>query len=186
MAFLSPPRLAILCGLAVTLVGATKESPAPAPAAPMIVGTRAVHAAFTINLTRFVTWPPEAFSAPDAPLLIGTFPRDPINAELDAAVRDEVVAGHPLQTIRLQSFEDVAKCHVVFLSKDETRPARVLRFAVGKPILTISDAEGFLELGGHVRLVPQPPNVRLSISIANLKQSRLEARAQLLRIAASP
>lgn len=168
-------------GFAVLLLlfaGGLRAASAP-PVSPY-----AVYAAFTVNLTRFITWPESVLPAPDSPIVIGTFARDPLNAELDAAVRDEVVNGHPLRVIRLQRPEDVAKCHVVFFAKDTPRLAQVLAASVGKPILTISDAEGFGSLGGHVRFVPQPPNIKLSISVVNLKASGLEARSQLLRIAA--
>lgn len=157
---------------------------ASAPAAPpSVASTQAVHAAFTLNLTRFITWPETAFSGPAAPLVIGTFPRDSINAELDGAARGETVNGHPVHTMRIQSLDDLAKCHVVFLSQNNPRQAAVLQYAAHKPILLIGDGEGFLELGGHVRFVPQPPRIALRISVENLKASGLEARAQLLRLA---
>jgi hypothetical protein len=186
MAFLNRTRLGwILIGVALGGVAAARA--ATAAAAPLPVATtQAVHAAFTLNLTRFITWPDSAFPTPDAPLVIGTFPRDPVNDELDAAVRGEVVNGHPVRTMRIQSFADLAKCQVVFLSNNNTRQATVLQQVAGKPILTIGDGDGFLELGGHVRFVPQPPRIGLRISVENLKASHLEARAQLLRLAVTP
>lgn len=167
---------------------------APAPRAatparattPAIATTQAVQAAFTLNLTRFISWPETAFSSPEAPLVIGTFPRDPINAELDAAARGEVVNGHPVRIVRIQSAADLSKCHVLFMSENHGRPAAMLPRVARRPVLTISDADGFLELGGHVRLVEEPPRLSLRISADNLKASGLEGRAQLLRLAAKP
>lgn len=52
-----------------------------------------------------------------------------------------------------------------------------------EPILALGDDDGFLELGGHVQLLSQPPRTHLKISSENLKRSALEARAQLLRLA---
>ena len=146
----------------------------------------AIYAAFIVNLTRFITWPEGALVPKDAPLLIGTFDRDPINAELDAATRGEFVGGHPLRTIRLRSAADVARCQVVYFSHGVADAGLVLREAEHHPILTVSDTNDFLEMGGHVRFIAQPPHTRLQISAVNLKQSGLEARAQLLRIAATP
>lgn len=191
MAFLSfkrpvwPGGLALAWASGALLVLASWAGPA-ARSAGMLATTEAVHAAFTLNLTRFITWPAEAFAAPDAPFVIGTFPRQAINDSLDTAGRDEQVNGHPVRTVRLQSLDDIAKCHAIFVSKSDARLTAVLQRTNGKPILTISDAEGFLELGGHVRFVAQPPNIKLSISAINLKRSLLEARAQLLRVAATP
>ena len=175
--------------VALLIVGLAPAPHAATPsgvAAPAIASTQAVQAAFTLNLTRFISWPESAFSSPEAPLVIGTFPRDPINAELDAAARGEVVNGHPVRIVRIQSVKDLPQCHVLFMSAHHGRPAAMLPRVARRPVLTISDADGFLELGGHVRLVEEPPRLSLRISVDNLKSSGLEGRAQLLRLAAKP
>ena len=175
---------AILLALgALGVLGSVQSAPAALPA---VVSPQAMHAAFTLNLTRFITWPEKAFASAAAPLVIGTFPRDTINPELDAAARGEQVNGHPVRTMRLQSLDDLAKCHVVFVAHNNPRQAAIMQQAAGKPILMIGDGAGFLELGGHVRFVPQPPRIALKISAENLKASGLEARAQLLRLASAP
>jgi hypothetical protein len=178
-------RLAVATILVATLPGPAAPT-ALIAAAPLPANTQAVYAAFTINLTRFIQWPEGTFAAPDAPLIIGTFPRDPINEALDRAAQGESVDGHPIRTMRIQSLDDLGKCHVVFLARAyATRPA-VLARLVHRPILTVSDAAGFLELGGHVRFEQQAPHVVPRISAENLKSSGLEGRAQLLRLAATP
>lgn len=149
-----------------------------------ILPTPAVHAAFTLNLTQFVSWPESAFASPEAPLVIGTFPRDPVNDHLDPAARNEKVGERPVRTIRIQSLEDVLKCHVVYVPRSNPRQGAVLARAAGRPILTIGDAPGFLQLGGHVQFVPRPPHTRLKISVENLKSSGLTGQSQLLRLAA--
>jgi hypothetical protein len=171
----SVPRAAFALMLAVGAVRAATPA--------RIVSTQQVYAAFTLNLTQFVSWPETAFRDEAAPLVIGTFPRDPVNAHLDAAVRQETAGGRPIRTLRLETLDDVARCHVVFLSKSNPRQAAALERAAGRPILTISDADGFLERGGHVRFVPDPPRTRLRIAIGNLKRSGLTGRSQLLRFA---
>jgi hypothetical protein len=155
-------------------------------AAPRTAAPETVFAVFTVNLTRFISWPEGSLGPPGAPLLIGTFPRDPINAQLDAAVRGEMVGDHPLQTVRLHSLDEVDKCRVVFISRGVMNPAAVLARAAHHPILTISDTDAFLTLGGHVRFMIEPPHTRLKVSADNLRASGLEARAQLLRVAAEP
>ena len=174
--------------LALGTVAASQPAARPPATATSgtIVRTQQIHAAFTLNLVRFVTWPEGTFAQADAPLVVGTLPRDPINDELDAVAQNEKVEGRPVQTIRIQSLDDVAKCHVVYLSQTVGRQNAVLERTAGKPILTISDAEGFLELGGHVRFVTGGARTGLRISVDNVRASRLEVRAQLLRIAAAP
>jgi hypothetical protein len=171
----------VLGWLALCAIAVVPRVPA---AAPPVATTPAVYAAFTLNLTRFITWPEAVFATRDAPFVIGTFAKDPINAELDEAVQGQSVNGHPIRTLRLDSPADVLRCHVVFVGAANGRHlAAVVQRAARRPILTVSDADGFLEMGGHVRFVPRPPHIALSISADNLKTSGLEARAQLLRLA---
>lgn len=189
MALLSHKRSTRLCAVALALAGVTAyraATPVAIAAQSPAVDRQAVYAAFTLNLIRFISWPATSFPAPEAPLVVGSFPRDPINASLDAAVQGESADGHPLRTIRIQTLEDVGRCHLVFLGRGNALQAAVLQACAGKPILTVSDAEGFIELGGHVGFVPQAAHMRLNISATNLKSSRLEARSQLLRVAAKP
>lgn len=186
MAILNRMRLAGVWAILLAFAGAGEIFAATSTTqnAPALVSTPEIYAAFTLNLTRFVTWPEASFADPTAALVIGTFPRDPINEHLDRLSAKEKFNDRPIRTIRLQSLDDVAKCHVIFVPKNHPRQASVLQRAAGKPILTIGDADGFLELGGHVRFVPQPPHTRLKISVNNLKASGLTGRSQLLRLAA--
>lgn len=173
-----------LRGLALTWVGVATIAVVPsAQAASSAVAQQSVYAAFVVNITRFIQWPDSAFSGPDAPIVIGTFARDPINGELDGAVRGELVGTRPLRTIRIRSLDDLATCHLVYMAGSEPQKQAVLARIAGKPILSISDGDGFLDLGGHVRFVPRPPHTQLRIGLDNLRASGLQARAQLLRIA---
>lgn len=176
-----------LVGVAAIAAGVGgAPSPAEAAQASAVATREAVYAAFTVNLTRFISWPDAALGPAGQPFLIGTFPRDPINGQLDAAVQGEEVSGHPVRTIRLHSFEDIRRCQVVFFSHGMANPRQVLARALGRPILTVSDTGDFLSLGGHVRFVPEASRIGLRISAINLRSSGLQARAQLLRLAASP
>ncbi len=168
------------------LISPDVRGAAPVTAPPPHASVEAVYAAFTVNLIQFISWPDTALGPAGSPFVIGTFPRDPINRELDAAVDGEVLHGHPVRTIRIRDLQDIAHCQVVFISRGVANPRAILERAEHRPILTVSDADGFLALGGHVRFVPEPPHTRLQVSANNLRASGLEARSQLLRIAATP
>ncbi len=188
MAFLRRNPLAVLLSAATlcAVAGIFRAAVPAVRAAAPLPSADAVYAAFVVNLTRFITWPADPAVPPDAPFVIGTFPRDPINDELDAAVRGETFNGRPVQTIRLRSLEDVQRCHTVFVSRGAGDLSALLSRTQNRPILTISDSEAILRLGGHVRFVPQSTGTTLRVSVENLRASGLDARAQLLRIATGP
>src|SRR5690606_4809663 len=52
-----------------------------------------------------------------------------------------------------------------------------------KPVLTVSDADGFLPLGGHVQLYNRGGHMKLRLDVDNLQRVDLSASAQLLRVA---
>lgn len=170
--------------LAAALVLSESTGPSARGAPPAeAVGQQAVYAAFVVNITRFIQWPAASFPQPDSPIVIGTFPKDLINEPLDAAVAGEVVGTHPLKVVRIQSLDDLANCNVIYVTGSATLKQAVLARIANKPILSVSDDKGFIELGGHVRFVARPPHTQLLIGVANLRASGLQARAQLLRLA---
>jgi hypothetical protein len=154
-------------------------SPSPEPA-----GQAAIYSAFILNVARYVRWPDEALAGGEAELVIGTLNRDPINDVMDSYVKNERVDRHPVRTLRIQSPEDLARCQVFFFSRSQAQQARAALAEIrGKPVLVITDAEGALELGGHVMLLPTAQRIRLRVHLANLKRSNLTASSQLLRLA---
>jgi hypothetical protein len=140
-------------------------------------------ARFTINLTRFVTWPESAFADAQAPFVIATYPLDPMFDRLVAAAKNETVEGRPIEIIRAQSVDDLLRSQLVFISRSYAARPDVLRRLGCKPILTVSDYEQFIRLGGVVQFDLADKTIVPRVSIENLKAAGLEARAQLLRLA---
>lgn len=174
-------HIAFVLFRALPLLGALSAAAACARAQPADRST--VHAAFTLNIARFITWPDDAFASRDAPLVIGTAERDPVNPALDHAAGLEPIHGRPVRTRRIRSLEDLAECHLIFLSEDTPQQPSILARVKDRPVLTIGASPGFLELGGHVAFVTRSSRVALRVSPGHLKSSGLEARAQLLRLA---
>ena len=113
-------------------------------------------AVFLLNLTRFVRWPDAAFKTEDAPLVVGTMEGDPVGNSLEEAVQGEKVGKHPIQTRRVRSPADLEGCQVVYFAREYfPGAAQMLAPLKDKPILTVSDADSFLTLGGHIQFYNQ-------------------------------
>lgn len=151
---------------------------------PSVAPRENVHSAFVLNLAKFVRWPADAFDDSASPLVIGTFVRDPINDIIDRDAQKTTVEGRAVRTVRLRSLADLDQCHVIYLSRGlSSQIPGALSYIHRKPILAISDAEGFLELGGHVAFVLRGSQTRFQINTEALRTSSLDARSQLLRLA---
>jgi hypothetical protein len=139
-------------------------------------------AVFLFNFAQFVEWPPSAFPAPDAPLVIGVLGEDPFGSYLDEAVRGESVNSHPLTVRRYRRVEDITSCHILFIGRPEQdRLEPVLDSLKGRSILTVGDAEGFARRGGMIRFVTDHNRIRLRINLGAAETASLKLSSKLLR-----
>lgn len=184
MATLNRIRFTAGCVGCVLVAALTILFAPPAMAGESIVAPqREVQAVFLLNLTRFIRWPEQAFSAEDAPLYIGVLPGDPVGEVLAEAAKGETAGRHPIIIRSLTGVDQLEGCHVVYFGGAES--AEVLKFMNalrGKSVLMVGDAEGFLRLGGHVQLYSRAGQVRLRLDVRTLRRADLSASSQLLRV----
>lgn len=140
-------------------------------------------ASMVLNFARYATWPASVFATADAPLVFCMIGRDAGGMSLadlagrtvgnrQAAVRGEVQA------------ENAQGCHVIYIADSENRRlASILQALRPRPVLTISDIEGFIDLGGSIGLVAGQSRLQFEINRAALAEHQLKASSQLLRLA---
>jgi len=141
-----------------------------------------VKAAFLFNFSEFVSWPPQAFSSADAPLVIAVLGHDPFGADLDAIISGERIGQHPLIVRRYQDVSELAGCHILFIDRSKaTDLPQILQALRGRDILTVSDIDGSAESGVMIDLVTQSNHIRMRINVAAAHASGLTISSQLLR-----
>jgi len=176
-AALSRRLLFIGAGLALLMTG-------PAAAQTKRASVTDVQAVFLFNFAQFVDWPPEAFSDPQAPLVIGILGQDPFGSFLDETVRGESVRGRPFEIRRYRRLEEVKDCHVLFISRSETnRLPEIIAALKDRPILTVSNGDDFARSGGIIRFILDKSKIRLSIDLEAAQAARLTFSSKLLRSA---
>src|SRR5437867_11960260 len=95
-----------------------------------------VQAVFLFNFAQFVDWPPDAFAAAQAPLIIGVLGDDPFGSFLDETVRGEAVRGRPFKIQRYRRLDEVKNCQILFISRSEAkRLEEILAALKDRPIL---------------------------------------------------
>ncbi len=143
-----------------------------------------VKAVFLFNFAQFVDWPAEAPADADTTLVIGVLGDDPFGGVLDQTVRDERLAGRPFQVRRYQSVDEIKICHILFISRSEGgRPEGILARLKHRPILTVSDADGFAERGGMIRFVTDRSRIKLQVNLEAAEAADLTISSKLLRVA---
>ncbi|MBK8919241.1 MAG: YfiR family protein [Betaproteobacteria bacterium] len=140
--------------------------------------------AYLLNFLRYVDWPERLLPTPDSPLVLGILGSDAAGAF--TGISGKLVKGHPVSVRPVLGAEDARSCHALYVpDQDSRRFVSVLRALHASPVLTISDAEGFIEVGGMIGLVRTDNRLQFEINLAVLSQAQLKASSQLLRLARS-
>ena len=148
-----------------------------------------IRALYLYNFLLFVDWPKTAISHSDTikVLIYG----DPHLYEALKPMAGKMIRGKKLVVDSLTKSEDLDNsCQVLFVGhKKKPAVKGLLKKVNGKPILTVSDMEGFVPLGGMVGLKNRADSVengkkqkRFIINLSAVRKSHLKIRSRLLRI----
>jgi len=174
-------RIWCACLLAAALPAARPAEPAPAV---KISPEYAYKAGLLAKLDQFVEWPARAFHDAQSPLVIGVLGEDPFGSYLDELVQGEKVGEHPIVVRRFRRADEIADCHILFLSRSEAAQfEKNLSALAGRSVLTVGDADGFERAGGMVRLAIENGKTRLRINPDAAKAAELTISSKLLRLA---
>lgn len=145
-------------------------------------GEYQVKAAYLVNFMRYVDWP-VARVGPATPMRMCLLGRDPFGAAL-AALEGQQVNGRELRVRQIDGVDAVGECHLLFIAdSEERRVGLILRALAGKSVLSVSDIDGFVEVGGAIGLLVSEGRVRFDINASTLGRDGLRASSRLLRLA---
>jgi hypothetical protein len=147
----------------------------------------ALKAAYIYNFAKFTEWPTGA--VPSAEPLLMCVLGDP--AVGDALAR--AVKGRTLLAGQKMAVSDVPlkapagpqrACHVLYVSGVTSDQAKKVIAAVRDvPVLTISDIDGFTEIGGIAQFFFEHGQLRFSVHLGSVKRARLQISSRLLILA---
>jgi hypothetical protein len=141
-----------------------------------------VKAAFLLNFTRFVEWPPAAFDGSGAPLTICILGNDPFGNTLDHLVEGESAGGRKLETRRIQEPPRPKACQLLFVGRQEKDIADLID-GLGPGVLTVGEGEPFLRDGGMIAFVLEARHVRFDINQRAADKASLTLSSRLLSVA---
>ncbi len=141
----------------------------------------ALKAAFIYNFVRFTEWP-DALPATD-PFVMCVLGDAAVSDALERTVKDRDIAGHGIVVSRAMPAAQKPPCHVLYVSGAmANQTAQLVAGLRDAPVLTISDIEGFTELGGMVQFFFEHGQLRFSIRLESAKRARLQISARLLQL----
>jgi len=145
-----------------------------------------IEAAFLVKFSSYIHWPKQAFSSPDAPLVIAIFGRDPFGSIIDSIARSYVMHGRNIEIRRCENVKNLCGSHIVFVAASAMgRMEEITSSARERPVLLVGNAPDFLARGGMINFVVVRNRIRFDINIKNSHQAGLEISSKLLKVARS-
>jgi hypothetical protein len=142
-----------------------------------------IKAAFLYNFTRFVSWPSSAFNSPTTPFVIGIVGHDPFGSYLEDIIDQEKVDEHPIVIQRYRDVKDINNCQLIYISAgDDDKIKEVIAAVARQNVLTVSDADKFVNWGGVISFFKEDNKLRVQINIAAAKAAGVEISSKLLKI----
>jgi hypothetical protein len=174
-----PARALLLLAMLVTALVAL-----PARTQAVAATEQQLKAVFIFNFSHFVGWPPDSFETPTEPFVIGVLGGDAIAAQLEQAVRDERLDGHPLVIQRLRSTEVIPNCRILYIDRSLGPDLdRILAQLRPRGTLTVSDLQGAAARGVAIELANDRNRIRLVINADSAHGAGLTISSNLLRLA---
>lgn len=143
-----------------------------------------IKAGFIYNFAKLVGWPPNAFSQPDSPIVIGILGTDPFGSIIDRILADKKIDARRFVIKRLKWGMDLKDCDILFIGSSEAvHLEEVLHSLKGTPILTIGETPGFAKRGCIINLIVEDNKVRFEVNLDAAKQADLNISSRLLALA---
>lgn len=170
---------ALVASLLVLLFG-----PGAASEASNLPGDYEQKASLICNFLRNFQWPDRRFARPNAPFIIGIAGTDQISEFLREDIQDRLIQGRPVQIRRVSHREEMAACHLVFISRSERDRLRSMLSDLRREgVLTVGESENFLANGGVVQFTSVVGQVRYQLSLDAARREKIEPNGFVLRMA---
>jgi hypothetical protein len=141
-------------------------------------------AAFIYNFAKFTNWPMESLPA-TAVFTACVLGDGPVSDALVKAIKDRQLGGRRMSVLNVPVDGAVRSCHLLYVAGiTTTQVSAVLTAARGAPILTISDTDDFIKLGGIAHMFVVQGKMQFEFNLDPARRSKLQLSSQLLALAA--
>jgi YfiR/HmsC-like len=141
-----------------------------------------VKAAYLLNFTKFIDWPPDAAGADgDAPFILCIAGENPFGAVLEQMMQGQKVGGRPIEIQRMGQNTNKG-CQVVYFSATGKGVRKAVE-GLGPGVLTVGEGESFIKEGGMIAFVLEDRRVKFDVNLSATRGAMLTLSSRLLAIA---
>jgi len=142
----------------------------------------ALRAAFLYNFAKFTEWPPD--SLPTGPLTLCVIDDSAVEGALSELVGNSTINGRTVTISRNASGARLRACHLLYVrDANSGRAAEILEELLGAPVLTVSNGDEFIRLGGIVGLFLEEGRMRFAINPDAAQRAGVRLSSRLLQLA---
>jgi len=142
----------------------------------------ALRAAFLYNFAKFTEWPPD--SLPAGPLTLCVIDDSAVEGALSELVGNSTINGRAVTIPRNANGTRLRNCHLLYVGDaDSERTATILDELFGAPVLTVSNGDNFIRLGGIVGLFVEEGRMRFAINQDAAQRAGVRLSSRLLQLA---
>lgn len=132
----------------------------------------------------FIKWPPGPGNPDSGRFVIGIVGDTSISDYLETLSRQIAIPGKRVTFKAITDLIQVKECHVLIIGNiDAERLKEILAITGELPILSISETEGFAEIGVLINLFKVDNNVKFEINYQSVKRSGLVFSSKLYKLA---
>ena len=143
-----------------------------------------VKAAFLFHFAQLVEWPTEVPGNPSRPFSICTLGEDPFRGELEDTVGGKSIGTRTVQVRHFKQPQDALGCQILFIgSSEDKRLSAILAQIDGNPVMTVGEADDFVDEGGIIRLFLEDNKIRFDINLTPADKAGLKISSRLLLLA---
>ena len=143
---------------------------------------RNVEAAFLRNFAHYVSWPGSVFSDDRSPWHICILGSDPFGRVLENTFKGRTEQGRAFTILRTDVPVNLEQCQIVYMAYELSASRRAaLAKLKDQPVLTVSNAPGFLQEGGIIRF-DVSDYVRISVNLDQARAASLEIQTKMLEV----
>lgn len=135
-----------------------------------------------LNLARYREWPPEAFKANSSAVNLCVL-GDEVVQQAFILIDKKPVGSKMLSVHNLNRSKDLNQCQLLYISAETGKTAQWLGESFKRHILTIGEADDFLEQGGMVYLEMTDAKINLHVNVTATQKAGVRISSRVLKLA---
>jgi hypothetical protein len=140
-----------------------------------------IKAVFILNFTKLIEWPK---SYRTGEFVVGVVGETPLYTELAKMAKVKKVANQTLSIKKFKNTDDIAKCHILYVTKNKSAEINnVIKKVKSNSTLIITEQTGLVEKGAGINFVVKNNRQKFELNKKNVEKYKLKVSSNLEALA---